>query len=244
MVRLRVGSRHRPDRRAAPRHPGHPHLLGKRPARPEAVLMKLPMSWLREYVPVPVSTRELADRLVITSCEVDGIETRGVVDQDGNLGLFKVGRVVQAEKHPDADRLQLCHVDVGEAEARQIVCGAWNFGVGATVAVALPGAMLPNGLILERRKVRGQVSDGMILAEDELGLGTDHTGIVVLAEGEPGTPLADVLPLVDDVLVVEPTGNRPDLLAVYGVAREVAALFDLDLARPPGEDPMRSADDP
>src|SRR5689334_6828180 len=235
MVRLRVGSRHRPDRRAAPRHPGHPHLLGKRPARPEAVLMKLPMSWLREYVPVPVSTRELADRLVITSCEVDGIETRGVVDQDGNLGLFKVGRVVQAEKHPNADRLQLCHVDVGEPDARQIVCGAWNFGAGATVAVALPGAVLPNGLQLERRKVRGEVSDGMILAEDEVDLGADHTGIMLLQNGiEPGTPLVDVLPLTDEILELETGHNRPDLLAVYGIAREVAALYDLELATPPG----------
>jgi phenylalanyl-tRNA synthetase beta chain len=206
--------------------------------------MKLPMSWLREYVPVPVSTRALADRLVITSCEVDGIETRGVVDQDGNLGLFKVGRVVQAEKHPNADRLQLCHVDVGETDARQIVCGAWNFGAGATVAVALPGAVLPNGLQLERRKVRGEVSDGMILAEDEVDLGADHTGIMLLENGiEPGTPLADVLPLTDEILELETGHNRPDLLAVYGIAREVAALYDVELAPPPGADPPRDGDE-
>jgi len=198
------------------------------------------MSWLREYVPVTVPTRELADRLVISSCEVDGIETRGVVDVDGNLALFRVGRVLEAEKHPNADRLQLCRVDVGEGDARQIVCGAWNFGAGATVGVALPGAVLPNGLQLEQRKVRGEVSDGMILAEDEVGLGTDHTGIMVLENGiEPGTPLADVLPLVDEVLVLETGHNRPDLLAVYGIAREVAVLYDLELAPPPGNDPAR-----
>ena len=203
------------------------------------------MSWLRDYVPVTVPTGELAERLVISSCEVDGIETRGVVDVDGNLALFRVGRVLEAEKHPNADRLQLCRVDVGEGDARQIVCGAWNFGAGATVGVALPGAVLPNGLQLEQRKVRGEVSDGMILAEDEVGLGTDHTGIMVLENGiEPGTPLGDVLPLVDEVLVLETGHNRPDLLAVYGIAREVAVLYDLELAPPPGNDPACDGDEP
>jgi phenylalanyl-tRNA synthetase beta chain len=97
---------------------------------------------------------------------------------------------------------------------------------------------LPNGLTLERRNVRGQVSDGMILAEDELALGTDHTGIMVLADGiEPGTPLVDVLPLTDEILELETGHNRPDLLAVYGIAREVAALYDLELAAPPGMNP-------
>jgi phenylalanyl-tRNA synthetase beta chain len=206
--------------------------------------MRVPVSWLREYVPVTVPTRDLANRLVISSCEVDGIETRGVADLNGNLALFRVGRVLEAGKHPNADRLQLCLVDVGD-EQRQIVCGAWNFGAGATVAVALPGAVLPNGLQLERRKVRGEVSDGMILAEDEVDLGTDHTGIMLLEnELEPGTPLVDVLPLTDEVLELETGHNRPDLLAVYGIAREVAALYDLELSPPPGVDPSRDGDEP
>ena len=205
--------------------------------------MRVPLSWLREYVPIEVPVRELADRLLISTCEVDRIETVGVADTDGNLALFRVGRVLEAEKHPNADRLQLCRVDVGEANARQIVCGAWNFGAGATVAVALPGAVLPNGLELERRKVRGELSDGMILAEDEVGLGTDHTGIMVLQNGiEPGTPLADVLPLTETILEVETGHNRPDLLAIYGIAREVAALFDLQLAPSPGSDPPPDAE--
>ncbi|HET7044839.1 MAG TPA: phenylalanine--tRNA ligase subunit beta, partial [Gaiellaceae bacterium] len=114
---------------------------------------------------------------------------------------------------------------------------AWNFGAGATVAVALPGALLPNGLELERRKVRGEVSDGMILAEDEVDLGPDHEGIMLLTETEPGTPLSDVLPLAEDVLLVESTGNRPDLLSVHGLAREIAALYDLPLADPVGAVP-------
>ena len=206
--------------------------------------MRVPLSWLRDYVPVEMPLAELSDRLSVSSAVVAAIEPRGVADDGGNLGLFRVGRVLEAAKHPNADRLQLTTVDVGEDEPRSIVCGAWNFGAGATVAVALPGAILPNGLRLERRKVRGEVSDGMILAEDEVGLGEDHTGIMLLPEGEPGTPLTDVLPLSELVLDVEVTGNRPDLLSVYGIAREIAALYDLELAPPPGIDPKRAGDEP
>ena len=206
--------------------------------------MKVPVSWLKDYVPIDRPVDEIAQRLVISSCEVEGIERVGVADVDGNLGLFRVGRVLEAVKHPNADRLQLCQVDIGEGDSRQIVCGAWNFAAGATVGVALPGAVLPNGLQLERRKVRGELSDGMILAEDEVALGTDHTGIMVLENGiEPGTPLGDVLPLTETVLDLGPEHNRPDLLAVYGIAREVAALFDLELAPPPGTDPAPDANE-
>jgi phenylalanyl-tRNA synthetase beta chain len=203
--------------------------------------MKLPLSWLREYVRVDAGVQEIADALSISTAEVNGVHRVGV---PGDLGLFRVGHVLEAEKHPDADRLQLTSVDVGEDRPYSIVCGAWNFGAGAKVAVALPGATLPNGLTLERRKLRGQVSEGMILAEDELDLGTDHTGIIVLDDAlEAGTPLADVLPLVEDVLDLEPTGNRADLFAVYGVAREVAALFGGELLPMPGEDPQQDGDE-
>jgi phenylalanyl-tRNA synthetase beta chain len=187
--------------------------------------LRVPVSWLREYVPIEMPLEELATRLSVASAEIEGIERRGVADP----APFVVGRVLEAVKHPNADRLQLTKVDVGEKEPRSIVCGAWNFGVGATVGVALPGAVLPDGLTLERREVRGEISDGMILAEDEVGLGSDHSGIMVLPETVPGTPLADVLPLVDSVLLVEATGNRADLQSVYGIAREIAALYDLPL---------------
>jgi phenylalanyl-tRNA synthetase beta chain len=206
--------------------------------------MKVPMNWLREYVTVDAPTPELADRLSVASAEVKGIEHHGVPDLDGNLGLYRVGRVLEAAKHPNADRLQLCSVDVGDGEPRQIVCGAWNFGAGDTVAVALPGAVLPGGDRLERAKLRGTVSEGMILSERELELGPDHSGIMVLADGEPGTPLVDVLPLSDEVLDVEPTGNRPDLLSIYGIAREAAAIYGTELAPPPGTDPTPVADEP
>src|SRR5262245_33714917 len=207
--------------------------------------MRVPVSWLRDYISFDLPVEELARRLVFTSCEVDRIIKRGVPGENGNLELFLVGKVLEAEKHPNADRLQLCRVDVGEGDARQIVCGAWNFGAGATVAVALPGALLPGGLRLERRKVRGEYSDGMILAEDEIELGTDHSGIMLLdAVHEPGTPLADVLPLTDDVLEIETGYNRPDLTSIYGIAREVHALLGGELAPPPGRDPDRTADEP
>jgi phenylalanyl-tRNA synthetase beta chain len=204
----------------------------------------VPVSWLRDYVAVDMPLAELGDRLSVAAAVVAAIEPRGVADEGGNLGLFKVGKVVEAVKHPNADRLQLCQVDLGESEPSQIVCGAWNFEAGATVAVALPGAVLPNGLTLEVRTVRGEASNGMILAEDEVELGSDHSGIMLLPESPPGTPLADVLPLSDHVLDVEITGNRPDLLSVYGLAREVAALYDLELAPPPGVDPERVGDEP
>ena len=163
----------------------------------------------------------------------------GVPTRARNLGHFVVGRVVSAEPHPNADRLQLCQVDVGQPDPQQIVCGAWNFGAGATVAVGLPGAQLPGFPgPLEERPLRGQVSRGMILAEDEIGLGADHDGIMLLPDGlEPGTPLADVLPLVDHVLDVLPTMNRPDLLSMVGIAREVAALCGGELRPPSPEDP-------
>ena len=207
--------------------------------------MRLPIDWLREYVEVEASTEEIAARLSVSTCEVEQVLRRGVPDQDGNLGLYRVGRVVEAGKHPNADRLQLCRVDTGDPEPRQIVCGAWNFGAGATVAVALPGAVLPDGNQLGEVKLRGETSSGMILSEQELELGTDESGILVLAEGpEPGTPLTDLFALGDDVLEIETTPNRPDLLSVYGMAREVAAIFGGELRPMPGEDPERSSEDP
>lgn len=211
--------------------------------------MKVPVDWLRDYVPLEMPLDELAHRLAVTSCEVERVSRRGIPWENGNHDLFVVGHVLSAEKHPNADRLQLCKVDVGETEPAQIVCGAWNFGAGATVAVARPGATMPDGLVLERRKLRGEVSEGMILSERELELSQDHDGIMVLAAPgaadapRPGTPLAELFALSEDILEVEVTGNRPDLLSVYGIAREVAALYGLPLAPPPGVAPSLSGDE-
>jgi phenylalanyl-tRNA synthetase beta chain len=201
--------------------------------------MKVPLSWLREYVETTASAIELARRLAISSLEVERVVDVGVADAGDNLAHFVVGRVLSAEPHPNADRLQLCQVDIGNADPQQIVCGAWNFRAGATVAVGLPGARLPGFPgPLEERPLRGEMSLGMILAEDEIGLGADHAGIMLLPDDlEPGAPLADVLPLVDRVLDAIPTMNRPDLLSMVGIAREVAALCDGELRPPTPVDP-------
>ena len=201
--------------------------------------MKAPLSWLREYVTVDATADEIAHRLAISALEVERVFDVGVPNVDDNVGRFLVGRVLEVEKHPNADRLRVCQVDVGEGDARQIVCGAWNFEAGATVAVALPGAYLPIfDQPLDERELRGQASRGMILAEDEVGLGDDHAGIMVLADDvEPGTPLVDVLPIRDQVLDVTPTVNRVDLLSMVGLAREVAALLGGELHPPDPEDP-------
>jgi phenylalanyl-tRNA synthetase beta chain len=208
--------------------------------------MHAPLSWLREYVTVDATPKEIARRLAISSLEVPHVFEVGVPDVDGNLGRFLVGRVLEVSAHPNADRLRVCQVDVGEGDARQIVCGAWNFEAGATVAVALPGAYLPIlDQPLDERKLRGEDSRGMILAEDEVGLGEDHAGIMVLPDGpEPGTPLMDVLPIRDVVFDVTPTVNRVDLLSMVGVAREIAALLDGELHLPDPEDPAIVDEEP
>jgi phenylalanyl-tRNA synthetase beta chain len=208
--------------------------------------LRVPVSWLREYVDFDLPVEELARQLVFTSCEVDRIVRRGVPDTGDNLRHFVVGRVLEAAKHPNADKLQLTKVDVGEGEPRSIVCGAWNFGAGATVAVVVPGGVMPGGeFTIEKRKLRGEVSDGMILSERELELGQDHGGIMLLPdELEPGTALADVLPVGDDILEIETLYNRPDLTSIYGIAREVAALTGGELKPVPGTDPARAGDEP
>ena len=123
---------------------------------------------------------------------------------------------------------------MGEGDVATIVCGAPNVAAGQTVAVAQPGAVMPDGTRLKRAKLRGVPSEGMILAEDEVAIGLDHNGIMVLSdELLPGTPLADVLPIATDVLELEITSNRPDCLSIYGAAREVHAATGAPLNPPP-----------
>ena len=195
--------------------------------------MRVPVEWLAEYCAPDLSVAELATRLAMTGTEVDRVEHHGV----RSLEHFVVGRVLSAEQHPDADRLKVCTVDIGEGEASQIVCGAPNVAAGQTVAVARPGAVMPDGTKLKKAKLRGQASNGMILAEDELGIGMDHAGTMVLpGDLTPGDPLEGVLPLATDVLELEITPNRPDCLAVYGVAREAHAATGAELAPAPWAD--------
>src|SRR4051812_26477587 len=192
--------------------------------------MRVPLEWLHDYVRPDLELRELATRLALTGTEVEGIHAHGVGAADG----FVVGRVLSAERHPDADRLSVCRVDVGDGEPSQIVCGAPNVAAGQTVAVARPGAVMPDGTTLGTARLRGVESAGMILAEDEVAIGTGHAGIMVLENGTaPGTPLAEVLPIATEVLELEVTPNRPDCLGVYGVARELHAATGAPLGPAP-----------
>ncbi|MGB6425996.1 MAG: phenylalanine--tRNA ligase subunit beta, partial [Solirubrobacterales bacterium] len=199
--------------------------------------MRVPWSWLKEYCDPGSDPEQLAERLSMTGTEVERIGHAGVASEEG----FMVGRVISAEPHPNADRLRVCEVDVGEAEQRTIVCGAPNVAAGQTVAVALPGAVMPDGVRLAKAKLRGVASAGMILSEAEMELGHDSDGIVVLdTEAAPGTALGAVLPIAETVLELEITPNRPDCLGVFGVAREVHAISGAPLAPEPwaeGQDP-------
>ena len=191
--------------------------------------MKVPLSWLREYCDPGLEISELATRMALRSTEVERISHVGPPSGES----FVVGRVLSAEQHPDADRLSVCEVDTGDGR-RTIVCGAPNVAAGQTVAVALPGAMMPGGETLGKAKLRGVVSDGMILSETEVGVGDDSAGIMVLDDGPaPGAPLTDALSIAEPVLELEVNSNRVDCLGVYGVAREVHAITAAPLAEAP-----------
>ncbi|MDQ3741248.1 MAG: phenylalanine--tRNA ligase subunit beta, partial [Actinomycetota bacterium] len=191
--------------------------------------MRVPYEWLQEYVAEALPARELGERLTMTGTKLEAVHAHGVA----SAGHFRVGRVASAERHPDADRLTVCEVDLGGSTST-IVCGAPNVAAGQLVAVVEPGGVLPDGTKIKKAKLRGVVSKGMILSERELGLGEDHSGILVLdGDAEPGAPLDQVLPLGTEVLEFEITPNRPDCLGVYGIAREVHATTGAELGRPP-----------
>jgi phenylalanyl-tRNA synthetase beta chain len=192
--------------------------------------MKVPYTWLREHCDPGIGADELSERLAMTGTEVERVGKVGPPSADG----FVIGRVLTCEPHPDADRLSVCTVDTGEAEARTIVCGAPNVAAGQTVPVALPGATMPGGMTLGEAKLRGVRSFGMILSAAELEIGGDAGGILVLGDGlVPGSSLSEALPLAEPVLELEVTPNRVDCLGVYGVAREVHAVT----AAPLGPEP-------
>jgi phenylalanyl-tRNA synthetase beta chain len=203
--------------------------------------MRVPIDWLHEYCRPELDANALAERLAMTGTEVERVERHGV----GALEHFVVGKVLEAGRHPEADRLSVCMVDIGDGSPSQIVCGAPNVAAGQTVPVATPGAVMPDGTTLGKARLRGVESNGMILAEDELAIGTEHDGILVLDDDHlaPGTPLTGVLPIATEVLVLEITQNRPDCLAIYGIAREVHAATAAPLAEPPwAHDPGTDGD--
>ena len=202
--------------------------------------MRVPFSWIKEYVGWRGTVEELAEVLTMSGTEVEGIDWVGAPRDEDNLGRFVVGRVLTKAQHPNADKLSLCTVEVGEANGgvRQIVCGATNFEAGDIVAVSLSGAVLENGLRLKKANLRGVESDGMMMSEQELGFEEKSPGIVVLPpDWVVGEPLQDYLPVSEAVLELELTSNRPDCFSIYGIAREVAAAAGVELAPPPIAEP-------
>ncbi|MDB6172406.1 MAG: phenylalanyl-tRNA synthetase, beta subunit [Chthoniobacteraceae bacterium] len=181
--------------------------------------MKVSLNWLRELVELPATVDALVELLTLAGVEVEGIETHGVA-----IPNVVVGQILESVQHPNADRLSVCQVDDGSGAPRQIVCGAKNYKVGDKVPVALPGAVLPGDFKIKVGKLRGVESQGMMCSADELGLPKGEDGLLILpAELNTGTPIADLYP-GDTILDLEITPNRPDLLSVNGIAREIGAL--------------------
>ncbi len=196
--------------------------------------MIAPYGWLREYVDIDVTPEKLMKKLIMTGSEVNGVKELGAGLKD-----VVVGKILTIEKHPDADKLSVCSVDVGEEEALQIVCGANNIFVGAFVPVARIGAQLPGGININKSKLRGIYSYGMLCSGQELELGaSDYQGAevdgIMILEGENalGTPLQEILGLTDTVLDIEVGANRPDCLSMIGIARECAAALDKKIDLP------------
>jgi phenylalanyl-tRNA synthetase beta chain len=197
--------------------------------------MRVPYSWLREVVSVgapgwDVPPDDLEQALVRIGHEVEEVITLGPVD-----GPFTVGRVIEIEELTEFKKpIRACKVDVGEDRPREIICGATNFATGDLVLVALPGTTLPGGFTITERKTYGRTSDGMICSAAELGLATDHSGILVLPPGtaEPGASGVEVLGLDDVVFHLAITPDRGYCMSVRGLAREIACAYDLDFIDP------------
>ncbi len=192
--------------------------------------MKISLTWLKRYIDLPESPKELAHSLTLLGFEVDDIQTTGVPQLENVL----VGEVLERAQHPNADKLGVCRVALGDTVGEKtIVCGASNYKVGDRVPVALPGARLPGGFKIKRSKLRGVESDGMMCSGKEIGAGEDSAGILIL-DGRPelGTPINEVLTESDTVFSLEVTPNRPDCLSHIGIARELGAWYRRDIKYP------------
>ncbi|MBI1387989.1 MAG: phenylalanine--tRNA ligase subunit beta [bacterium] len=191
--------------------------------------MKLPYSWLSQLVDHLPPPEELAKLLTMRGFEIEGMESPGAEIRD-----VVIAKLLEMEPHPDADKLTLCKVNDG-AETHAIVCGAKNMKPGDCVALARVGTVLPGDFKIEKRKIRGQASSGMMCSKRELGLGDDHAGILILPGEAPlGTRLVDYLGLDDVVFEISVTPNRPDVLSAIGMAREIAAAVGSAVRMPDG----------
>jgi phenylalanyl-tRNA synthetase beta chain len=192
--------------------------------------MKISLNWLRDYVALDASHDEISRAITFLGFEVEGIATTGAP----KLENVVVGEILTRAKHPKADRLSVCTVDVGPAGGvKTIVCGAPNCDAGKRVPVALPGAVLPGNFVIKESKIRDQFSQGMMCSAKELTISEESAGLLIL-EGAPalGTPINAVLPPGDTVFDIEITPNRPDCQSHLGIARELAAWFKLPLLYP------------
>ncbi|MEO8139711.1 MAG: phenylalanine--tRNA ligase subunit beta [Gemmatimonadota bacterium] len=190
--------------------------------------MNVSRRWLEAFLRRKLDSKELAARLAMLGVPVDAIEPL-----HPGLDAVVVGLVESARPHPNADRLRLCLVNDGTDERRQVVCGAPNVTEGKKYPFARVGVTLPGGITLERRKIRGETSEGMLCSARELGLGQEHDGILELdTAAAPGTPLLEVLPVDDERLVLDVTPNRPDLLGHKGIARELAHRYGVPFRLP------------
>lgn len=190
--------------------------------------MYISYNWLQDFIKIPnkINSQNIADKLTAHTVEIEN-----VISQTDVFKNVVVGKVLEVEKHPNADKLNLAIVDTGKDKLK-IVCGAQNLKIHQFVPVALVGAILPNGLEIKQSIIRGESSSGMICAEDELGLGDGHSGIMVLnKKTKPGESFADYLKLNDIVFEVDnkSLSNRPDLLSHYGLARELSAILEIKL---------------
>jgi phenylalanyl-tRNA synthetase beta chain len=186
--------------------------------------MQISEAWLREYVNPPVSTEELVAQLTMAGLEVDSVEPAGAV-----FSGVVIGEVLSVEQHPNADKLKVCRVNVGNGEPLQIVCGASNVRAGLKIPAAICGAILPGDFKIKESKLRGVESYGMLCSEKELGLAAEAQGLMELADDAPtGTDIRDYLLLNDNLIEVDLTPNRADCLSVEGIAREVALLNNMD----------------
>ncbi len=184
--------------------------------------------WLEALLGKPLEGQDVADRLARQVAPVDGVVP---IHQD--LRDVVVARVVEVRQHPNADRLTLCMVDAGGAAPLEVVCGAPNVQAGKAYPFAPVGATLPGGLKLERRKIRGVESNGMLCSAKELGLGVDHAGILELqTDAAPGTPFLEAIPIADEQIIIDVSANRPDLLCHKGVARELAVSLGATVKLP------------
>ncbi|MDO8502241.1 MAG: phenylalanine--tRNA ligase subunit beta [Gemmatimonadaceae bacterium] len=190
--------------------------------------MNVSYRWLRDFVDCNLSPIELRDLLTARCATVED-----VIALRQDLAGIVVGRVVEAARHPNSEHLWVTKVDAGDGVLHDVVCGAPNVKAGTLYPFAPVGAVLPGGLRIEKRKIRGEVSEGMLCSARELGLGTDHEGILALdVQAEPGARFLDVMPAGDTRLVVDVLPNRPDLLSHHGLAREIAAATGAELHHP------------